>query len=61
MAELMPSAGGFCTQIAGIIAIDRCRWTFWCEILDCVFSMAWRDAETSAWTFNLRLSLPLDI
>jgi len=21
-----------------------CRWTFWCEILDCVFSMAWRNA-----------------
>jgi hypothetical protein len=21
-----------------------CRWTFWCEILDCVFSMAWRSA-----------------
>src|SRR5208337_1270646 len=22
----------------------QCRWTFWCEILDCVFSMAWRNA-----------------
>ena len=39
----------------------ECHWTFWFEILDCVFSMASRNAETSAWTFDLRFSLPLNI
>ena len=31
-------------QVAGTSGRYVCRWTFWCEILDCVFSMAWRNA-----------------
>ena len=43
---LQPEATGAVMEVTKWLKprCSGCRWTFWREILDCVFSMAWRDA-----------------